>query len=370
MSNTKYIYIDDENDSSTDAIRDGLNDTGIIEVDYLQVKNFKEQLILFEKKLPSYNGIILDLRLDENLGVGVRYTAPSLAQELRTKSTANLGIPDLPIVLCSTDEKIKALYKHEQTSHDLFDYKFLKSTSPDWEKIAKRLHALSEGYKLIKKSNFDLNTVFGRDVSELDSRILGKYVDTSSKYPVHGFAQYILTELIKSPGPLIGFELLAARLGIDLKKSDANDWQTLLDKHLFPIKYHGIFSSGWSRWWVDLLTKWFKDLAGKRLSSLNAENRVSILREKCGLKNLVVAKPLPKSASTNYSTICEYFRMPLDPLEGFKVFGKKEPKPWQEHHYLSIEAVLERKGINEGLKIYPSEIERVEIIKKSLKKTK
>ncbi|MCB9093377.1 MAG: hypothetical protein H6620_12560 [Halobacteriovoraceae bacterium] len=367
MSKTKYIYIDDEKDSSTEAIRDGLNDTGVIEVDYWQVKDFNNQVIFFERELRSYDGIILDLRLDENLGAGVRYTAPSLAQELRTKSTANLGIPDLPIVLCSTDEKIKAIYKHEQTSHDLFDYKFLKSASPDWKKIAKRLHALSEGYKLINKRNFDLNTVFGRDISELDSRIFGNYVDTGSKFPSHGFAQYILTELIRWPGPLIGFELLAARLGIDIKKSD--DWYKLLDEHLLPIKYNGVFSSGWSRWWVDLLTNWFKNLSGKRLSSLNAENRVSILREKCELEKLVVAEPLPKSASTNYSTVCEYFRAPLDPLEGFKVFGRKEPKPWQDHHYLSIEAVLERKGINEGLKIHPSEMERVEIIKKSLKKS-
>ena len=64
MSKNKYIYIDDENDPSIEAIRDGLNDTGIIEVDYRQVEDFTSQINFFETGLEDYQGVILDLRLE------------------------------------------------------------------------------------------------------------------------------------------------------------------------------------------------------------------------------------------------------------------------------------------------------------------
>lgn len=368
MNKNKYIYIDDENDPSIEAIRDGLNDTGIIEVDYRQVEEFTSQINFFETGLENYKGIILDLRLDENMGVGVRFTAPSLAQEIRTKSGAGLGIKEVPIVLCSTDEKIKALYSREQSSHDLFDYEFLKGSSPDWNKIASRLNSLATGYQKMLAVGFDLEQVLGRPLEGIDSRILGKFIDKELGFPAHELSQHLLKELIRWPGPLIGFELLGAKLGIDVEKSE--DWQQLLDEHLISCRYHGVFSEGWSRWWTDLLIDWFKDITGRRLSTLKAHERVEILKEKLNISGLAAADPLPKSVSTNYSTICEFFRKPIDPFEGFKVFGRKDPKPWQEHQYLSIEAVLERKGLNKGLKIHPSEMERVELIKKSLRTKK
>ncbi|MEX0313646.1 MAG: hypothetical protein AB3N18_05675 [Allomuricauda sp.] len=367
MSKNKYIYIDDENDPSTEAIVDGLNDTGIIEVSYRQVEEFNSQISFFEKELNSFQGIILDLRLDENMGVGVRFTAPSLAQEIRTKSGAGLGIQEIPIILCSTDQKIKALYSREQSSHDLFDYEFLKGASPNWIKIASRLNSLAEGYRKIKEVDYNIENVFGRPMADIDARILGKFIDKELGFPVHEFSQHILKQLIRWPGPLIGFELLGAKLGLDIELSE--DWEELLNEHLINCRYTGVFSEGWSRWWNDLLVNWFNSLTGKRLSTLKAEERVDMLKEKLGLTKLVAAKPLPKSVSTNYSTICEFYRKPIDPFEGFKVFGRKDPKPWQEHQYLSIEAVLERRGLNQGLKIHPSEMDRVELIKQSLRNT-
>lgn len=361
MSKARYIYIDDFDDQSVQAIKDGLSDTGIIDVKFLQAREFTSQITSFENDLGQFDGIILDLRLDGNASLNIKYTANSLAQELRSRSAANEGIKDTPLILCSTDKKIQDFYDKDQTSHDLFDYSFLKEAAPDWDVIATKLQAISDGYKKIEETRKDLSLIFEREVGELeDDRILGKFVDKESNFPIHEYALYIINELLNKPGPLINSQLLAARLGIDIEKS--NDWDALLKQVFSKQKYTGVFSSAWERWWSDLVIKRFRGLTGKRLASLNAEERVELLKKESALSNLVAAKPIDKSVSSNFWTICEYFKKPLDPLEGFKMLYKEEPKPWQDYRYLSFEAAAERRG-----RIHPTENEKLEMLKKSQK---
>ncbi len=358
MSNQKFIYIDDENDATTEAFREGLQDTGIIDVEYKQAEEFKDQLITFEKELNNYDGLILDLRLDGNPGLDLKHTAVSLAQELRSKTSAGEKYLDIPIVLCSTDQKIKALYEKDETSHDLFDHIILKEAKPHWAMHAVKLGSIANGYKIIRGSKLDLNKLFVRDISKLDQRIFGKFLDSEETYAPHDLAQLIIKEMISQPGPLIDEDLLAARLGIDRENSE--DWQTLIEGHFSVAKYIGVFSDGWRRWWSDFVTDKFKELTGKRLSALKAIDRVNALTKTCKLDKLISAEPIPKAVSTNYWTICEYYKKPLDSLEGFKIFTHKEPKPWQEYRYLSFDAASERRG-----KIHPSEKNRLEEYKRN-----
>ena len=150
MSKPKYLYIDDElnnpDDDSVEAVSDGFNDFGLIEVEVGEPLDFKSQKKDLLKKLKDYDGLILDLRLDQNMKLDVSYNAPAIAQELRTAvPNPEDHLRPCPIVLCSTDERMRATYDADQTSHDLFDYKFLKGSEPDWPKFSKKLHALAEG---------------------------------------------------------------------------------------------------------------------------------------------------------------------------------------------------------------------------------
>lgn len=81
---------------------------------------------------------------------------------------------------------------------------------------------------------------------------------------------------------------------------------------------------------------------------------------------MVAAKPMPLCKSTEFWTICEGYKKPLDPLEGFRIYSSYELKPWQESKYLSLDAVLERVGIEKGLRPHPSELKRIETKKQSL----
>lgn len=357
MIKPKFLYIDDEPGVSTEAIRDGLSDTDIIEVTLKQAETFETQLTTFESELGKYDGLILDLRLDDNMGTGLKHTAVSLAQELRTKTAAKEKYVDLPIILCSTDKKIENLYDKDQTSHDLFDYTFVKKYPLESEKVATRLKSIADGYKVIPEKKSDLSSIYQRDITELDPRIFGKFLDNEEIFPVHELVQYTLKEMIYQPGPLISEAVVAARLGIDLEKSE--DWPDLI-REVFPtIQYSGIFSTGWTRFWADLLVQRFKELTGKRLSSLESNSRVQLLKKFSGKQKLVAAELLPKCVSTNFWSICNYYQKPLDPLEGFRLISQKEPKPWQDPKYISFDAAAQRRG-----RIHPTEKERFEDYKK------
>ena len=368
MTKAKYVYIDDFNDGSIQAIKDGLNDTGIIEVDFTQVKEFKDLITDFEGDFKKYDGIILDLRLDLNPSINVKFTATGFAQEIKNRSAAEEGIRDVPIVLCSTDKNIREYYNRDTTGHDLFDYRFLKEARPNWEMIAFKLHSISKGYDFLNNYKTNLPKILGRDITAIDPRIIGKLVDSDSHFPTHDYVQQILKEIIQKPGPLINENFLAARLGINIRESP--DWQALLDNIFIDAKYYGVFSDGWSRWWADLIITKFKSISGKRLSTLNAEERVDILIKNTAFARLVPAKPITNSVSTNFWTICEYYKSPLDPLEGFRILYKEEPKPWQEQQYLSFEAAAERHGLKDGLKVHPSEYKRLESVKKLIRSNK
>jgi len=362
MSKPKFLYIDDEPGATTEAIRDGLSDTDIIVVTFKKAEVFEDQLSTFETELTNYDGLILDLRLDDNMRTGLKHTAVSLAQELRTKTAAKEKYVDVPIILCSTDKKIEELYDKDQTSHDLFDYTFVKKYPLESEKVATRLKSIAEGYQFITESVFELSEILQREVSEIDSRIFGRFLDKGESYPVHELVQHILKELIYQPGPLITEAIVAARLGVDIEKSA--DWSSLINDSFSSIHYRGVFSEGWKRYWADQLMKEFKEQSGKRLSSLEAESRVELLKKITGKQNIVAAEPIKNCVSKNFWTICNHYRRPLDPLEGFKLFSRKEPKPWQDAKYISFEAAAQRLG-----KIHPNESERFEDYKKKFPST-
>ena len=265
-------------------------------------------------------------------------------------------------------KNIREYYNLDTTGHDLFDYRFVKEARPNWEKVAQKLQSISNGYNFLNNYKTDLSKILHRDITTIDPRIVGKLIDSESHFPTHDYVQQIIKEVIRKPGPLINENLLAARLGINILESP--DWQTLLDTVFQDEKYYGVFSDGWTRYWADLIINKFKSVSGKRLSTLNAKERVEILIKNTGIERLVPANPIPNSVSTNFWTICEYYKKPLDPLEGFRILYNKDPKPWQEQQYLSFEAAAERHGLKDGLKVHPSEYNRLESVKNLIRSSK
>lgn len=370
MSKPRYLYIDDENGSSEISTLNGFNDTKIIEVTRFNLSAFRDFGSL-KKELErscnnnEFDGLIIDLRLDGAGEDRTEFNATAITSQLRS-SSASLEIRSFPIVLCSTEEKIKQTYDSDRTSHDLFDYKLSKSNpEPDWIKISTKLKSLAEGYQWIQAEKREPAEIIGiSNLENIDERITQKLLGFSVAYD---FTHFVIKNFFHQTNPLISERILAARLGVDLVKTPPEVWESLSLSILDTLRYKGLFAEGWKRWWANDLVDWFKSISGENLAFLNAKSRIDILSKEFGLESLAIAEPIKFCTSSEFWTICEGYKVPIDPLEGFKVHTTADLKPWQENKVISLLAILEREGfVDRGIKPHLSELERIEFTKEQL----
>lgn len=359
----KYLYVDDiradgqeESSETPNSLAAGLSKDGI-EVIYKHVFEFESNNFI-KDNLSNYDGVLLDLRLDEykdNEGKHSNFTATEFSQHIRTLVTKKELTKDLPIVLFSTDEKMRQVYSTDLSSHNLFDRYLTKKNTP--ENASEKLFSLAAGYTEISKSQKDIAKLIGlENLSNIDSRIFSRFSENKEKVPPHEFAQVILKDLIYVTGPLINEDILSARLGIN--KSNSSEWQEV--KKLFePAKYKGVFSGGWNRWWMFEVNNLFETYSGTYLSHLNAPQRVEVLQKSISSPKLTAAEPIKLNTSSRYTTICKAYERPLDEMEGFRVYSSTEPKQWQEYEYTSLEAFATREVDIKGIKVHIDDKERL-----------
>lgn len=368
---TKYIFIDDENDNLVKGIKsafessiDGIKvshvkplawSEQIMSIKNLfnpsnltndlpnavkqQVEKIRKDLEITDMDIP--NGIIFDLRLD--LKVNTNYKGNSFAQEIRNLSTDKLLI-DFPLVLCSGGSNLKALYTPDTTSHDLFDLKIEKESINRKNKntFRQQLIALSNGYKEIdaiinSKQPENLSALLGDIPSEkIDYRLLDNLsLLKERKAPVHEFARFILINVIIITGVLIDNNFLMARLGIDEKKITEED-QVKIQDAIKCTEYNGVFSLGWKRWWMDEILEWWRQsfTENNSLGNLTAEERVRLLNQKFNT-NLIPATKTKLSRSEYFWYVCKATKKPIAYEDGVLSVSEYDRVPWQEDQYYS-----------------------------------
>ncbi|WP_430809486.1 MULTISPECIES: hypothetical protein [unclassified Carboxylicivirga] len=361
----KVLYIDDEINGGRpqiEAIKDALQANGLLEVELFETADLS--VIAERINQGDIKAVILDLELDSaanSKGERVQYKAPTLAQNIRERSI-DLKNLDIPIILCSTQDKIKSLYKRDLSSHDLFDMRFHKEQQ-NYDKESRRIYGLIKGYECINQIGLNMDKLLDIKYDKIDARIYSSLL-ISESLPSYNIAQVILKDLIYMNGPLISQDLLAVRLGVDIERSEK--WNIIRDEVFKNAKYNGVFSVGWDRWWMIDVLEVFKEITGKNLAMVDANERVKLLKEKTGISEIVYPERIEKSNSYKFWTVCRGYNRALDPREGFKIVMSREPKVWQDYDYISLEAALEREGFDEGIRLHPSEIERLNFIKESL----
>lgn len=256
-----YLYIDDEDANAVEPYADEVMDhTAELRIEVATPQSFDAQLQDFNDRMPD--GILLDLRLDRETDVSYRATA--LAQEFRTRATEKASavtewFGDRPIVLWSTDEKLRNSFTPDKTGHDLFDLRCVKDDIVNDENkaalIGRQMKSLAISYHtlsqiLVRNSTLPVlwHALGFSSLDEtyfLDPRIEAVFERRDTVLPAHEYARFIVSHLLEHPGPLIDEKLLAARLGLDLEKSA--DFARLLS-YLKPIAaYNGVFAEGWPR---------------------------------------------------------------------------------------------------------------------------
>jgi hypothetical protein len=345
-----YLFIDDEVKQS-DALVRQLEQLKTIKITVREPEQFE---ITLEKDF-NFDGIIMDYRLDG--GKKVKYRGLALAQELRNKITEGEIKKDLPIILCSTDDKIKRL-KMDETGNDLFDHRFLKDVDLNIKAQAQKLASLAAGYIELTENQTDLSKIIGRDIAEIDGRVFAKF-RLGQERPVHELARHLLHQVIQPNGILLESDVVAARLGIDKKKT--KDYDKLMATVFDDCAYKGVFSLGWTRWWRDKINEKFEMITHKTLAAQNATQSVALLKDYLKKQDINIdikeAKSLKLAHSNRFWTICEATRKPLDPLEGYKI-AKEPTASWQDYSYVSLYAVLE--GKLGALEIHPEAKNRLE----------
>lgn len=331
----KYLYIDDQV-----GVAQGFSHGLSIRPNELEVETptyplkWKEQIEDIRKKRDNIHGLLLDLKLvirDSN-NSGIQYQSPSLAEELRTLSKEDV-FKSLPIILCSTDENFQRYY--DSTSQDLFDATYKKDDLTDHTKtdqIINEFIAHAEAYQEIAKNRNDLNKLLKHDNILKDIQLEFECLTTD-----HDKAA-LIREVVLPTGVLIDEDILAIRLGIDKDKSKKEDWDEL-KKKFEGIKYTGIYSKAWDRWWMLGLYKWWqKKFPDHLIQNTSAEEKVELLKEKLGLGNLTA---ITKPEHHNYNTFwqkCLLSNTPLESADGLRA-RERQKYSWQNPKYISLNYV-------------------------------
>lgn len=332
--NRKIIYIEDQNAST---IKTELRNRGL-DIDVISPQGFDETLQNLNAK--DFAAIIMDFRLTDGVG---RVDAPTFASTFRTVGKNHKQVP---MVLISNEENLP-FFSQDFTSQDLFDFVISKDAlRENYDKYAGRILSLIDAYQFVNTSKFDLPKVLGiENDNNLDYRFISILKDFKMKEDIYGFIRTINNSLIRAIGPLVGPDVLAARLGID---KTCEDFPKLLSTHEFTnCEYCGVLSQTYKRWWFDKIQQVWKTFSSNSMRRTTAQDRVEILNKKFGL-NLKAAIPLDMATSSTFWTICHENKRPLDPSDGFQ-YRNRHIDEWLEPEYISLFSALEEPTLQDYL---------------------
>lgn len=357
----QYYYIDDDPRSQNKV--EGFDSKKISIVAMQHKDSWEKQVSFLKENENNYDGLILDLKLDDlpnENNIRADFRGTSLAQEIRTRQKEGV-LKSFPIVLFSANDKTRQAL--ENSGKELFDILIDKSKLDDkaFPIYTTQLVDLANGYKTLCDSSLEIDEILNTDDTLLDGRFRSEYYETK-KSPIHIQSRFLITEFLTKQGLLIDEDVLAARLGID--KSQSEDWHSLMES-LSAAKYKGVFCNGWPRWWVHLIEQWWKEniKSNTFLRSTHARDRVEKIKQVTGLTRLILAEKINKANSDEFWTICKGFKRPLDPIDGMLVQGQDNLFSWQEPEYVSVEAALWRKNIDDWIGVADVEKDRYDSLK-------
>lgn len=362
-----YLYIDDNSEENARGIITGLQSEGLT-IDFENPKgNWEnERERIFSAKFKSYNGLILDLNLEEipnKSQATSRYKGSTLAQEIRNLSKAGTT-KEIPIILLSATINLDRYF--DKTNEDLFDLIISREKLGHFFiSTREKLISLANGYDLITKcKNYDdLQELFKHDLRDEDIRFVDEIQTVLMAYPAHTISNFVIKHILTKTGILIPENILATRLGINIDQS--RDWGKVIEQ-LTPHIYKGVFFEGWKRWWMNGVEHWWRSelKIENSLRATKANIKVEFLKEKLGLSELVAIQKVEKAKSETFWTNCVGSGISIDTTDGLLIAGQDNNFPWQDKRYISYEEALKPKSKDLWKKLSPSEDYKLDVLKK------
>jgi CheY-like chemotaxis protein len=206
--------------------------------------------------------VLLDYRLDaEPVEAGSarrRYRGGTVAAQLKEY------VPKVPIVVVTTEQKLRDSLRDNPQIRRLFDYQILKSrlaARSERNAVVEELTALAEGFAKISTNRAlgwrkiaQLLDADRDDETEFEALELAAPPKATAE-----IAQWILHELLAYPGPLLGEAEASALLGVTRGTFVRDDLQSVMASS----RYTGVFSGWHARWWRGRLQRWLTEAGGK-----------------------------------------------------------------------------------------------------------
>lgn len=329
----KILYLEDlKAESMVSDFRDR-----DIELDVNHVDSYEDAIKTLSK--PGYDAYLMDYRLSQGGGY---LDAPAFAAFLRTENKKGVS-RQTPIFMITNEKGLHILRKDNENRQDLFDLTLLKDDYRDHKDgIINSMVAYIEAYKKIANCKYAIDEVLQISKSEvknfIDSRLLKELSQAKQDKDIYRYSKLIAQYLLGSPCVLVNTLDLAARLGVDMAKTE-EEFNALL-KEWDDCRYRGILGEVADRWWHPrVMIKWNEISPDQSLRIAEAKQRVEILNKQYKT-SLAPAEPIRECESTCYWTTCVALKRPLDPAEGY-VCNYRYKMPWEENEYISLVGALE-----------------------------
>lgn len=274
----KGVFVED---NDTEAVfAEQLSTKGVLELVHERPRPVSKHSKEIFAKHPDI--LALDFRLDLDLGeldASEAYKGSAMAQQVRDLAV-NEPQHDFPIVLVSSEEKIREQFVPDRTSHDLFDKVASKEHISDQRAhVRQELISLCAGYDTLrgKVGAFDILNLTDLPACEdyaLDYQDLAEAMKRASA--PHLVSAVFMNCLLGRSGPLIGLYDACARLGVS--KEEAPKIAKSLKEN--GICYSGLFSDGWLRFWSHRLDGFSQTVFGGRATGFSSVDRAEKLSKK------------------------------------------------------------------------------------------
>lgn len=361
----KFLYIDDEKVNTAKGLIINLDDKINIDFRVEQPSTWNTQKfnLIDNKELNDYDGLLLDFKLQfsNEKDSTIKYSGAELAQSIRNGAKSGT-IRDLPIFLCSSENLYIAMF--DRTNKDLFDKKYIKESNLNNIHTQKELISFANAYEKLRGEQ-STDVIVQKSINEIEDLVILNSMVSCLETP-HERIYLLNNFVIQTSGLLVEEELLAIRLGVNIK--DSPTWNNFRTEILDKFKYRGILGDCYPRWWQFEINSWWEQMFNKNLIISTAEERVERLNEKYGFG--LVAIQLPKHQ--RYSTFwykCRLSNTPLDATDGLRTV--EMPRYiWQDPSYISFGYLLsDDRELEHAYKLMgPSEIELFDELDKSTDK--
>ncbi len=294
------VFVDDQDD----VFAEQLSTRGRLEIEFLAVQEPTALARAIRDKHPML--VALDYRLDEapaGLPADQTFKGSALAQHLRD---ASIEAPELDfaIILVSAEDKIRTLFKPDQTAHDLFDRVYVKDhINGQRHTVRQELLSLCAAYDHLRQKGgqYDLAELMSAEPDDrpaIDMQALTLRL-AEAKAP-HLVVKLILKDLIDRPGPLIDLDDVCAHLGVS-KRSMEKLAEAL---ETYRADYRGLFGDAWPRWWSHRVEAFAQEVFSTRATGLPASERARLLTEQFGPGFEAAISPWSGSADELIAVAC------------------------------------------------------------------